>query len=135
MARQTGTNQSQNQTGTNRTQWGLRVLVNAANASTPKKGFKPGPSPVGSGEQACLSPHSPPSLRSLITDSSPTPTSSRSRHQRQPFRLPFTKQDKKKRLGSGVSPVGEQRSASKLENQIVPPTLTPVVSNQHPPSP
>lgn len=64
---QTKARTRQEQTGDNEDS----ALVNAVNAPTSERGFKPGPFLLCPGGQACLSPHSPPSLHSPITASSP----------------------------------------------------------------
>ena len=140
MDQQTGTDQNENQTETDRRQWGLSAAMNTAKAPTAKCGLKTGTFPVSPGSQACLSPHTapPPWLHSPTASSSPplcprespTPT----------FSAVFYKAEHKKELGScdsdGVGRgggSGRLRSPSKLEN--LPSTLISRVSNQYPPSP
>lgn len=118
MDRQTCTDRSQNQTGTNRGQWGLSARVNTP---TRKCESKPQPFPVPQSRLSgwSLTSQSPmvlprsdnPPLPPLRFLKSSTPTISAAGNA-----LPFTKHGMKRMLGLGV-PMGKQGSSSKLENR------------------
>ena len=96
MDQQTGTDQNENQTETDRRQWGLSAAMNTVNAPTAKCGLKPGTFPVSPGSQACLSPHTAPHHGSTPRQPPPPFPSARGSPPRQHFQLSFTRQNTKR---------------------------------------
>ena len=96
MDQQTGTDQNENQTETDRRQWGLSAAMNTAKAPTAKCGLKTGTFPVSPGSQACLSPHTAPPHGSTPRQPPPPLPSARGSPPRQHFQLSFTRQNTKR---------------------------------------
>lgn len=129
---QTCTDRSQNQTGTNRGQWGLSARVNTP---TRKCESKPQPFPV---PQSRLSGWSLTSQSPMVlprSDNPPLPPLRFSSHQHQPFLLramPCLLQSMEwKGCWVWVSPWGNREALPNLKIVLLPSTATPGVSSTH----